>query len=41
MGEEEDNTATKVAEDRFFELLKAQKDERRKDGKPLLFNDDE
>ena len=40
-GEEETNTATKLAEDKFFEALKAQKDERLKIGKPLIFNDDE
>ena len=41
VGEEEKNTANKAAEDKFFEALKAQKDERLKIGKPLIFNDDE
>ena len=41
VGEEEKNTANKAAEDKFFECLKAQKDERLKIGKPLIFNDDE
>ena len=40
-GEEKEKieTATKAAEDRFFELLKTQKDERIKLGKPLIFDD--
>ena len=33
--------STKAAEERFFELLKCQKDERLKLGKPLVFDDDE
>ena len=41
VGEDEQQNATKKAEDRFFELLKSQKDERLKLGKPLIFNDDE
>ena len=40
-GEEKEavETATKAAEDRFFEMLKSQKDERLKLGKPLIFED--
>ena len=30
-----------IAEKKFFELLKAQKDARMKQNKPLVFNDDE
>ena len=40
-GEEKEKveTATREAEHRFFELLKSQKDERLKLGKPLIFDD--
>ena len=40
-GEEEKDSATVVAEKRFFQLLKQQKDERIQLGKPLVFNDEE
>ena len=40
-GEDDGDTATAVAEKRFFQLLKQQKDERIKLGKPLVFNDEE
>ena len=40
-GEEEKDSATDVAEKRFFQLLKQQKDERIQLGKPLVFNDEE
>ena len=40
-GEEEKDGATVVAEKRFFQLLKQQKDERLQLGKPLVFNDEE
>ena len=39
--EKEEDNPVKKAEKKFFEVLKAQKDERLKLGKPLLFNDDE
>ena len=40
-GEEEKDSATVVAEKRFFQLLKQQKDERIQLGKPLVFNDED
>lgn len=40
-GEEEKDSATVVAENRFFQLLKQQKDDRIKLNKPLVFNDEE
>ena len=39
--ETEDDAPNKVAEKKFFDSLKAQKDERLKIGKPLLFSDDD
>ena len=39
--ENEEETPNKIAEKKFFDSLKAQKDERMQKGKPLLFNDDE
>ena len=41
VGEEEKDSATVVAEKRFFQLLKQQKDERIQLGKPLVFNDED
>lgn len=40
-GEEEKDSATVVAENRFFQLLKQQKDDRIKLNKPLVFTDEE
>ena len=40
-GEEEKDSATVVAENRFFQLLKQQKDDRIKLNKSLVFNDEE
>ena len=39
--EKEDDNLNILAEKKFFEVLKSQKDERLQNGKPLLFNDDE
>ena len=38
--DEQKEMAMKKAEDKFFEILKTQKDERMKLGKPMIFNDD-
>ena len=38
--DEQKEMAMKKAEDKFFEILKSQKDERMKLGKPMIFNDD-
>ena len=39
--EKDEDNPNLVAEKKFFDALKAQKDERLQRGKPLLFNDDE
>ena len=39
--EVDENNPVKIAEKKFFEVLKSQKDERLKKGKPLIFNDEE